>query len=77
MKLEALPNLPILGPKFKGNKTFGEVKTAITQLTTEQLLNCKKEGKIVLAENELNAEDLIIKEKFIEGNIQEYEAIGG
>jgi isoleucyl-tRNA synthetase len=35
VKLEALPNLPVLGPKFKGNKSFGEVKTAISKLTTE------------------------------------------
>jgi isoleucyl-tRNA synthetase len=34
VKLEALPNLPVLGPKFKGNKSFGEVKTAISKLTT-------------------------------------------
>jgi hypothetical protein len=23
VKLEAMPNLPVLGPKFKGNKSFG------------------------------------------------------
>jgi len=37
VKLEALPNLPVLGPKFKGNKSFGDVKKEIIKLTTEQL----------------------------------------
>uniref|UniRef100_A0A1J3H7L9 Isoleucine--tRNA ligase n=1 Tax=Noccaea caerulescens TaxID=107243 RepID=A0A1J3H7L9_NOCCA len=37
VKLDALPNLPVLGPKFKGNKAFGDVKTAIGKLTTAEL----------------------------------------
>lgn len=37
VKLEALPNLPVLGPKFKGNKSFGDVKAAISKLTTIDL----------------------------------------
>ena len=35
IKLEALPNLPVLGPKFKGNKDFNQLRKAITQLTTQ------------------------------------------
>jgi hypothetical protein len=32
--LTCLPNLPVLGPKFKGNKAFGDVKNGITKLTS-------------------------------------------
>jgi isoleucyl-tRNA synthetase len=34
VKLTCLPNLPSLGPKFKGNKAFGEIRNAITKLQT-------------------------------------------
>jgi isoleucyl-tRNA synthetase len=34
VKLEALPNLPVFGPKFKTNKAFGEIRNAIGKLTT-------------------------------------------
>ena len=33
MKYEALPNLPTLGPKFKGSKDFKGVTDAIKKLT--------------------------------------------
>ena len=53
VKLEALPNLPVLGPKFKGNKAFPEVKAAISKLTTEQLEKFREEGSIEVANNKL------------------------
>jgi hypothetical protein len=59
VKLEALPNLPVLGPKFKGNKSFGDVKKEIAKLTTEQLQKFKEEGSIELAKNKL--EKVLIK----------------
>lgn len=34
IKLEALPNLPVLGPKFKGDKTFGELQKKIKELSS-------------------------------------------
>lgn len=33
MKFEALPNLPSLGPKFKGNKDFKKITDEIKKLT--------------------------------------------
>lgn len=53
VRLEALPNLPVLGPKFKGNKTFGEVQAAIKKLTTVELEKLRETGSIVLAGNTL------------------------
>jgi isoleucyl-tRNA synthetase len=53
VRLEALPNLPVLGPKFKGNKTFGEVQAAIKKLTTVELEKLRESGSIVLAGNTL------------------------
>ena len=41
VKLTSLPNLPSLGPKFKGNKDFGNVRTAINNLNTQQLKNAR------------------------------------
>lgn len=55
VKLEALPNLPVLGPKFKGNKSFGDVKTAIGKLTTEELEKVRESGSVTLAGNNLEA----------------------
>ena len=77
IKLECLPNLPVLGPKFKGDKTFGDLKKAITALQTEQLLKCQEEGTIKIGEKTLDKSDLLIKEKIREDLIQEYEIIGG
>jgi isoleucyl-tRNA synthetase len=77
VKLEALPNLPVLGPKFKGSKAFGDVKKGITNLTTVELEKFREEGSIVIAENKLDKVDLLISEKFVTGNIKEHEAIGG
>jgi hypothetical protein len=34
VKLTCLPNLPVLGPKFKGNNKFKDVITAIKNLPT-------------------------------------------
>ncbi len=39
----------MLGPKFKGNKAFGEVKAAITKLTTAELEKLRETGTITLA----------------------------
>jgi len=77
VKLEALPNLPVLGPKFKGDKTFGDLKKAITNLTTEELLKCKEEGSITIGDKTLSKDDLLIKEKFLEENVQAHEVVGG
>lgn len=33
MKFEGLPNLPVLGPKFKGNKDFKVVSESIKKLS--------------------------------------------
>lgn len=41
MKYEALPNLPTLGPKFKGSKDFKTVTDEIKKLTHEALEKCK------------------------------------
>lgn len=77
VRLEALPNLPVLGPKFKGNKSFGDVKAAIAKLTTIDLEKVRETGSVVLAGNTLEASDLIIQEKFVTDNIAPDEAIGG
>ena len=77
IKLEALPNLPVLGPRFKGDKSFGDVKKGISELSTEALLKCKEEGKIDIQGKTLSKDDLLIKAKFLEENIQDYEIIGG
>lgn len=54
MRLEALPNLPVLGPRFKGNKSFGDVKAAIAKLATIDLEKLREVGEIVLAGNTLS-----------------------
>jgi uncharacterized membrane protein len=77
VKLEALPNLPVLGPKFKGDNTFGDLKKAITSLNTEQLLKCKEVGTIDIDGKTLSKDDLIIKEKFLDENVQAHEIVGG
>lgn len=78
VNLSCLPNLPVLGPKFKGNKAFADVKTAITQLKTDQIKALQEKGEIELAGHKLSAkEDLIINEKFNIENLKDYETIGG
>ena len=78
VKLEAKPNLPVLGPKFKGNPAFKDVKNGIAKLTTSELENLREVGTIEIAKNTLQATDLLISEKFLEDNInKEHEAIGG
>ena len=42
MKYEALPNLPTLGPKFKGSKDFKNVTDEIKKLNHEALEKCKE-----------------------------------
>lgn len=64
--------MPVLGPKFKGNKSFGDVKKEIVKLTTEQLQKFKEEGTIELAKNKLEKVDLLINEKFVVDNIKEH-----
>lgn len=41
-----LPNLPVLGPKFKGNKSFGDVRNGITQLKSDQIKAAKEKGEV-------------------------------
>lgn len=72
-----MPNLPVLGPKFKGNKAFGDVKTAIGKLSTAELEKLKETGKIQIAGHDLDKDDILIKEKFLIETVQDYEAIGG
>jgi hypothetical protein len=55
-----LPNLPVLGPKFKGNKSFGDVKTAIGKLTTAELEKIKEEGKFTIAGSSLELVILMV-----------------
>ncbi len=45
MKLEALPNLPALGPKFKGSKDFKNVTDEIKKLNPVQQEFMIKYGK--------------------------------
>ena len=54
VKLEALPNLPVVAPKFKGNKAFGAIRTAITKLTSEEIEKFQEEGSIEIANNKLD-----------------------
>lgn len=60
VRLEALPNLPVLGPKFKGNKSFGDVKAAIAKLATIDLEKVRETGEIVLAGNTLSLVTIIL-----------------
>lgn len=53
MKFEALPNLPTLGPKFKGNKDFKTVTDSIKKLTHEALEKCKEEGFVKILEHNI------------------------
>jgi hypothetical protein len=84
VRLDALPNLPVLGPRFKGNKAFGDVKTAITKLNTQELEKARSAGSIIVAGHTLETvpyiaiqSDLVIQEKFVTDNIAPEEAIGG
>lgn len=77
VKLTSLPNLPSLGPKFKGNKDFGNIRTAITNLNTAQLKKAQEEGFVQIEGHKIDLEDVLISEKFINDNLKEYEVIGG
>lgn len=44
VKLSCLPNLPVIGPKFKGNKAFGNIRNAITQLNSDQIKAAQEKG---------------------------------
>lgn len=46
MKYEALPNLPTLGPKFKGSKDFKAVVEEIKKLSHEALEKCKADKSV-------------------------------
>lgn len=37
VKMTCLPNLPVLGPKFKGNKAFGKISKAISSLDNDKI----------------------------------------
>lgn len=50
MKYEALPNLPTLGPKFKGSKSVTE---EIKKLTHEALEKCKEDGFVKILEHNI------------------------
>lgn len=77
VRLEALPNLPVLGPKFKGNKAFGDIRNAITKLGTAELEEVRTSGSLTVLGHALEASDIIIQEKFVNDNVAEHEAIGG
>jgi hypothetical protein len=53
MKYEALPNLPTLGPKFKGSKDFKTVTDTIKKLFHEELEKCKEEGFVKILEHNI------------------------
>jgi hypothetical protein len=46
IKLTCLPNLPVLGPKFKGNNKFKDIREKIVKLNTEEIKNIKEKGEI-------------------------------
>ena len=76
--MTCLPNLPVLGPKFKGNKAFGDVKKGITSLTNDQVKLAKDKGEIEIAGHNLKtSEDLLIQEKYVPNSVKEHEVIGG
>lgn len=77
MRYEALPNLPTLGPKFKGSKDFKGVTDAIKKLNHEELEKCKEIGFVAIMTHNIEIDDIIIKERFVEEKIHDYEAIGG
>ena len=78
VEMTCLPNLPVLGPKFKGNKAFGDVKKGITSLKNDQIKAAKAKGEIEIAGHNLKtAEDLIVQEKYVPNSVKEYEVIGG
>ena len=77
VKLTCLPNLPSLGPKFKGNKMFGAIRTGITNLNSDQIRKAMEAGKVEVEGHSILVEDLIIQEKFINDNLKEHELIGG
>lgn len=65
VNLTCMPNLPVLGPKFKGNKSFGEIRNAITKMTSAEIKKIKETGVFEVAGHKLSTkEDLIINEKF-------------
>ncbi len=55
VRLEALPNLPVLGPKFKGNKAFGDIRNAITKLGTAELEEVRASGSLTVLGHALEA----------------------
>jgi len=55
VRLEALPNLPVLGPKFKGNKAFGDIRNAITKLGTAELEEVRTNGSLTILGHTLEA----------------------
>jgi hypothetical protein len=55
VRLEALPNLPVLGPKFKGNKAFGDIRNAITKLGTAELEEVRTSGSLTILGHALEA----------------------
>ena len=61
VKLTCLPNLPSLGPKFKGNKMFGAVRTGITNLNSDQIRKAKEVGEVEVEGHKILVEDLIVQ----------------
>jgi hypothetical protein len=55
VRLEALPNLPVLGPKFKGNKAFGDIRNAISKLGTAELEEVRASGSLTILGHTLEA----------------------
>lgn len=75
---EAKPNLPVLGAKLKGNKSFKDVQNSIKGMTFEQVALAKDKGTVEFHGVTLDVkEDIIIVDKFIDKNIKPSEAIGG
>ena len=73
-----LPNLPVLGPKFKGNKAFADVKKGITSLTNDQIKAAVEKGEIEIAGHKLSStEDLLIQQKYVPNSVLDHEVIGG
>jgi isoleucyl-tRNA synthetase len=53
IKFEALPNLPVLGPKFKGNKAFSSIRNGITQLSSAEIAEAKQKGYLDVANHRI------------------------
>lgn len=60
--LSALPNNQVLGERLQ--KSFGQVKNAISKLSNEEILNYERTAEITIGGNLLGAGEMIVKRKY-------------